>query len=252
MNPRQRRGLLVTVIGVVAALLAFVAVANYTARVAQQVGPRTEVYRIARDIPAYSTITAGDLETDELPRKYLTPAVVTSSDELQGMVSATALTQGALLQSDSLVQAPTATPQERIISLQVDIEASVAGSVGPEDRVDIIAATKGSGTTEPVSKTVVSGVRVLRAEPISTSSSEGIGVGAAPAGGDGKAKPEGFSNFVVTLAVAPQQSEQVILADTIADSVRLALIPPTPGRARGPAAGESTAASAPNGQEATR
>lgn len=229
MNPRQRRGLLVTLVGVVAALLAFVAVANYTARISEQVGPRTVVYRIARDLPAFATITASDLKKDELPRSYLTATVVTSTEELTGMVSATALTAGALLQSDSMIEAPTATPQERIISLQVDIEASVAGSVGPEDRVDIIAATNGSGTAKPVSKTVVSGVRVLRAEPISTSSSEGIGVGAASSGGQGEDEPAGFSTFVVTLAVSPRQSERVILADTIADSVRLALIPPTPG-----------------------
>lgn len=232
-----------TVIGVVAALMAFVAVANYTARISEQVGPRTAVYRIARDLPAYSTITAADLKRVELPRTYLTSAVVTSQDDLNGMVSATALTQGALLQSDSLIPAPTATPQERIISLQVDIEASVAGSVGPEDRVDIISATSGSGTTKSVSKTVVSSVRVLRAEPISSSSSEGIGVGDAPSE-EGEDTPEGFSTFVVTLAVTPKQSEQVILADTIADSVRLALIPPSPGIDR------NATASTPADQEA--
>lgn len=228
MNPRQRRGLLVTIVGVVAAILAFVAVANYTARISEQVGPRTTVYVVARDIPAFSAISESDLRTEELPRKYLTPSTVTSADEVEGMVSATALTSGALLQKVSLIETPTATPQERVISLQVDIEASVAGGVGPEDRVDVIAAVKGSGTRKSVVRTVVSAVRVLTAEPVSTPGSEGIGGGTAPSGESRDAPPAGFSTFVVTLAMSPRQSEQVILADTIADSLRLALIPPTP------------------------
>jgi pilus assembly protein CpaB len=62
MNSRQRRGLVLVLTAGVLAVLTFVLVGAYVANVDAEVGDRITVYRLTRDVPAFTELKASDAE----------------------------------------------------------------------------------------------------------------------------------------------------------------------------------------------
>jgi pilus assembly protein CpaB len=102
---------------------------------------------------------------------------------------------------------PTLQPGEREFALPVDQTTGVASQVQAGSVVDIVATFSGGGQSrsESSARVIVSDVSVLLAGQSSTSSS-GAGV--------------------VTLALTPQQVQEVAYAESFAQKVWLSLVAP--------------------------
>lgn len=218
MNPRQRRGLLVVLVGLVAVTAAFVSVARYTRDVARQVGPMRPVLELSRDVPAHSPLSGADVEVVRVPERFVSPTSVSDVADLERRVAGVALMAGSYLQASDLVDPPGAEPGQRVISLVVDLESGVAGQLDPDDYVDVIAAGSAGDGDRVRARTVVRDVRVLTAQPVD--GQQGV-VDVE----DGESGGGGAATIAVTLAVSPAQARMIVLADTTASSMRLVLVP---------------------------
>ena len=58
MNPRQRRGVLLILVTVLGAIVTFIAVFNYVQSVSSQVGPKTTVLELSKDVNELRGVTA--------------------------------------------------------------------------------------------------------------------------------------------------------------------------------------------------
>jgi Flp pilus assembly protein CpaB len=187
----------------------FVAVSSYTASVARQLGPTRPVLTLARNVPAYQQLTPADLIERNVPQMYTSNTELASFGQIGGRVPAVGLRQGAPLQDGALVDVPVARRNEREMTVDVGIQDSIAAALGPDDRVDIVAAYRSKGEKPAYAAVVVAGARVLRVTPIP--------------------RPAGASNsdtrLAVTFALSTKQVQAVALAQAVADSLRLVLQP---------------------------
>ena len=217
MNPRQRRGVALLTVSVVGALGVFSAVSRYTASVAEQLGPTRPVLTLARDVPAYQALRPADFSVTEVPAMYATDAQLRGFEQVAGRVPATKLSLGSRLQEDVLVPVPKAAAGEREVTVNVGVEASIAAVLTPEDRVDIVAAYAATGKQKAYAEISVSGARVLRVRTLAEASTGKKQIPEGTLAGD--------TTLAVTFALKPDAVAKVVLAQTVAKTLRLALQP---------------------------
>jgi len=233
MNPRQRRGVVLIAVSALGAAGVFAGVSSYTASVARQLGPTRPVLALTRDVPAYHPLAPSDLAAQEVPEVFAAPSELASFEQIQGRVPTAPLRQGTRLQDDVLAAVPAAQPGEREITVNVGVEASVAAALQPEDRVDVIAAYDQGGDSTPYAQVTVSNARVLRVERLGSANTRAADTGD---------RLTGDTVLAVTFALLPNDVTRVVLAQTVAKTLRLALVPrgnPLPVGAPAPAAGGS-------------
>ncbi len=205
-NPRQRQGLLLVVVAAAGLIGVFVLVANYVSSVSKQVGPKVDVLTLVRPLPAYQPVTTADLGVVALPAKWVPGTALRDASQALDQISQVALPQGTELEQGMLTGQPALQPGEREFGLPVDLATGVANQVQAGSNVDVVATFSGSGTgSQSSARTIVSDVPVLIAAQSSTGSS-----------GSG----------VVTLALTPQQVQQVAFAESFAQKVWLSLVAP--------------------------
>ena len=94
MNPRQRRGILLILVTILGAIVTFLAVLNYVQSVSSQVGPKTTVLELSKDVAELQEITAADVTATEVPERWAPKDAVHDLSEFQGKVTASLLPQG--------------------------------------------------------------------------------------------------------------------------------------------------------------
>jgi Flp pilus assembly protein CpaB len=161
MNPRQRRGALLLVITALGAIAVFLAVVVYVGDVSSRVGPMTQAYQLNRAVDAYEPIEPDMLEAVEVPERWVPTTAVRDVSETSGLVAATALPEGSLVQTGMLVPRPGVQPGFREVAIVVDAETGVAGKVAPGDHVDILATVDGDEQRPPRAEVWVSNALVL-------------------------------------------------------------------------------------------
>ncbi|GIG39068.1 Flp pilus assembly protein CpaB [Cellulomonas phragmiteti] len=161
MNPRQRRGALLLVVTALGAIAVFLAVVVYVGDVSSRVGPMTQALQLTRAVDAYEPIEPDMLEVVEVPERWVPPTAVRDAQATSGLVAATALPGGSLLQEGMLVPRPGVQPGYREVAIVVDAETGVAGKVAPGDHVDILATVEGDEQRPPRSEIWVSNALVL-------------------------------------------------------------------------------------------
>jgi pilus assembly protein CpaB len=216
MNPRQRRGVVLTALSVVGAVGVFTAVSGYTAAVARQLGPTRPVLVLARDLPSYTVIDPADLELRSIPEMYTSAADLSDPGQIAGRVPATPLLAGTRLQADALVPVPAAARGEREVTVTVGVEASIAAALKPGDRVDVVAAYEAKGPAKAYAEVTVSNARVLRVKRLQSTTEQDEDVSVLA----------GDTTLAATFALAPQEVSRLVLAQTVAKTLRLALVPP--------------------------
>jgi Flp pilus assembly protein CpaB len=212
MNPRKRRGVVLIALSVTGAAVVFSAVSSYTASVARQLGPTRPVLTLTKDVPAYVPLASADLEEQTVPVVFTAGSELARFDQIAGRVPATPLKEGSRLLEDVLVPVPAARPGEREITVNVGVEASVAAALRPEDRVDVVAAYAERSEQPAYGQLTVSNARVLRVERLASESEEVRGL-------------RGDTILAVTFALVPADVIKVVLAQTTAKTLRLALVP---------------------------
>ena len=195
-----------------AAVLVFIGVSTYVASVNSKVGPMVTVYHVTKDVPAFTTLSADNTEPVQVPQRWAADNTVLKSADIDGRVTATPMTAGATISSDSLVPPSDLNPDEREVAVNVDAVTGLAGRVRPGDRVDMYAVfTDVPGLPKEV---------VLLVENVRVISVAGQLQVQTP---DAKS----LQNVIpVTLALTSDQALSVTYASQIAAQVRLVGLPP--------------------------
>ena len=218
MNPRQRRGVLLMLLSVLAAVLVFVGVSSYVSSVNSKVGPMVTVYQVNKDVPAFTTLSAENTEPVEVPERWAADNTVLKSQDIDGRVVATPLTAGSPVSLDALVPPSDLDPTEREIAVNVDAVTGLAGRVRPGDRVDVYAVFADVPGMAKQSRILVENVRVV-----------------SVAGQQQVQSPDAktLQNVIpVTLALQPDAALSVTYANSFAKEVRLVGLPPGVARDR--------------------
>jgi pilus assembly protein CpaB len=203
MNPRQRQGLLLVVVAAAGLIGVFVLVANYVSSVSKQVGPKVDVLTLVRPLQAFQQITSADLGFVALPQKWVPGTALRDPSEAVGEISQVPLPTGTELERGMLTGRPSLKPGQQEFALPVDATTGVANQVQAGSVVNIVA-TFAAGQSRPASaRVMVSDVSVLIAAQSGTS-------------GGG----------VVTLALSPQQVQQVAYVESFAQKYWLSLVAP--------------------------
>jgi pilus assembly protein CpaB len=187
VNPRQRRGLLLIAIAALGLVVVFVLVAGYVADVREEVDPKVSLLALAKPVEENQAITDEMVKTVEMPERWAPPTAMRDPGALVGLVAGTDLDADTLLQEDMLVAPPQLAPGQRELAILVDAETGVAGKIGPDSVVDLIATYPGSDRKSPESRVVV---------------------------------------VPITFALTPEQALVVSYAESNATEVRLALLRP--------------------------
>lgn len=149
------------------------------------------------DLPAGSRINFGSLHYVEIPERYVTAEMLTSSEQAVGKVTKFFIPMGEPISSDELfAQKNTLSSNlethEVALSLKLDDEAMVDHNIACGDSVDVLAIMTKEG--KRFTKTVCQDVRVLLANSKEALESRNL---------------KNSDQSRLTLAVTPQQAELV-------------------------------------------
>lgn len=205
MNPRQRQGLLLVVIAAAGLIGVFLLVASYVSSVSKQVGPKVDVLTLVRPLQAYQQVTSADLGVVALPQKWVPGTALRDPSQALGQISQVPLPGGTELEQGMLSGEPSLKPGEEEFALPIDQATGVANQVQAGSVVNIVATFAGSGSRPASARVIVSDVTVLIAGQASTGSSGG---------------------GVVTLALTPQQVQEVAYTESFAQKYWLSLVAP--------------------------
>ncbi|HET6868631.1 MAG TPA: Flp pilus assembly protein CpaB [Solirubrobacteraceae bacterium] len=205
MNPRQRQGLLLVVVAAAGLIGVFLLVAGYVSSVSKQVGPKVEVLTLLRPLPAYQQVTSADLGFVELPERWVPGTALRDPSQALDQISQVPLPKGTELEQGMLTNQPALRPGEQEFGLPVDATTGVAGQVQAGSVVNIVATFSGGQSRPASARVIVSDVSVLIAAQATGGSSGG---------------------GVVTLALTPQQVQQVAYVESFAQKYWLSLVAP--------------------------
>lgn len=214
MNPRQRRGVLIMLAAGLAAVSLFFVAVQYIGSVNAQVAPKITVYRAAEDIGAYAVIEEGDLESVEVPEKWVSGQAVRNPEDVIGRRAAFNVATGTYLGADMILPTSSLNENEREIALTVDAKTGVAGRVRAGDFVDVYAVF-GDDAATGVSRVLVRNVRVVSVRGAETRTQT-----------TDRDELTEQQVIPVTLALEPAAALSVTYADSFAQVVRLVGLPP--------------------------
>jgi pilus assembly protein CpaB len=193
----------------------FALVANYVSDVDTQVGPKVSVLVLAKDAKKNEAITDEMVTEKLIPRRWA-PKSALDRAQLVGVVAGSDLARNSILQEGMLVSPPQLSEGEREVAILVDASTGVAGQIEQGSRVDVIAGFPGdqNGQRPNRSIVVVAGARVLN-----------VGTPRLKSGG-GDVQQDPTQVVPVTFALTKDQELRVSYAQSFAQDVRLALVPP--------------------------
>lgn len=215
MNPRQRRGVLLIGLSAVGAIAVFLSVSSFVADVRSQVGPMISVLRLTIDAPADQPVTADMVDQVDMPERWAPAGALRDAGQLAGVVAASTLPGGSLLQEGMLVPVPELAEGEREIAILVDAETGVAGKIGPGMIVDIFATFPGDQESAPLASVVVERARIIDVGVVTTEQAPDASGSLA----EGEVLP-------VTFALPIDDSLRLAYIESFATKVRLALRAP--------------------------
>ena len=216
MNSRQRRGVILLILSVLCALGAFAGVLSVISDVKSKVGPEVTAYRVRSDIAPYTTLSTGQFEKIQMPRRWLSGNAVTDLRQLQGKIAVTTLRKGSLLQSDMIVDQPALKRGEQEVAIMIDAATGVAGKITPGSTVNVYATFQGKRDGDPdQSKIIVTNARVLDVGKLTSLEPD-----------SGKNQQQPTDAVPITFALSTIDAQRITYAESFAQRVRLALVAP--------------------------
>jgi len=193
----------------------FALVANYVSDVDTQVGPKVAVLVLTKDAKKNEAISDDMMVEKLVPRRWA-PKSALNRAQVVGFVAGSDLARNSILQEGMLVSPPQLTQGEREVAILVDASTGVAGKIEQDSHVDVIAAYPGDQNSKRPSRSVVvvAGARVLN-----------VGAPRLKSGG-GDVQQDPTQVVPVTFALTKDQELRVSYAQSFAQDVRLALVPP--------------------------
>ncbi|WP_103501032.1 MULTISPECIES: Flp pilus assembly protein CpaB [unclassified Streptomyces] len=216
MNGRQRRGLILLLVSVVLALVAFGGVYAVIQDVESKVGPETTAYEVAEDIEPYQPLNADQFREVRMPERYVPESAVTDLDDLDGKVAVGPLAPGSLLQRDMISDRPELGSGQQEIAIMIDASTGVAGKIYPGATINMYAAYRvedsdatDSGELEVV-RLMVNNAQVIDVGDLTEIEGDRERVEAVP----------------ITFALENVDAQRVTFAEAFAEQIRLALVAP--------------------------
>lgn len=215
MNPRQRRGAVLTILAAISAIVAFFGITGYVGSVRAEVGQTTEVLMLTRPVAAYEPIDPGALKRVTVPRRWMPKSMIGNPAAVAGKVAAADLAGGSYLQQGMVIPAPALQPGQREIAILIDAETGVGGKIGPGAQVDVLATFQPQGQQVPraCAMRVISGAKVIQ-------------VGAPRTQPGTKGETDVNEVVPITFALSTEDSLKLAYAESFASEVRLALVGP--------------------------
>jgi pilus assembly protein CpaB len=223
-------------IAFISAVLAALALYVYwvrSTRARQPEAPKAETVAVvvaSEDITAESVLEADKLGTVELPADEVPRNAASDPGQVVNKVALVVLPAGQVIRTDQVVQpgpshglAWTVPSGMRAVTVAIDPISGVAGFLKPGNRVDVLATMEQGDTTVVVTVLQDRELLALGPEAQPTTGPE-KGEGGAP-----EAKREEGQRPSATLAVTPNQAQDLVLADQKGE-LRLALRPATDHR----------------------
>ncbi|MFE0136411.1 Flp pilus assembly protein CpaB [Streptomyces sp. NPDC059037] len=217
MNSRQRRGVILLVLSVLAAFGAFAGVLSVIRDVNSKVGPEVAAYKLKGDIAPYKELSADQFEKVEMPERWLSDNAITDLRQIRGKIAVTELREGSLLQSDMIVKRPELSPGQQEIAILIDAATGVAGKITPGSTVNIYATFKGeTDTAKDQSKVIVESAKVIDVGKLTALD---------PDRDDDRSTRRTETEAVpITFALDTADAQRVAYAESFATHVRLALV----------------------------
>jgi len=212
MNRRQRRGVVMLVLTAIGAIVVFFSVLTYVGDVNAQVGNKVDVLELTKNVDAYKPIDSSAYQVVQVPEKWTTNTTLRSASDLTGLVAASALPKGAILQKGMVVPPPEVQPGYREIAIIVDAETGVAGKIKPGDHVDIIATVAKDDSGPARAEIWVSNALVLE-----------VGTVTQSGGSDNAGNFQSTSGVPVTFALTSQDALRLAYVESFSVKLRLAL-----------------------------
>jgi pilus assembly protein CpaB len=216
MNPRQRRGLLLLVLSGLGLLAVFVLIASYVADVRTEVDPKIQLLTLTKPVKAFQSVPDDAVTTVTMPKRWAPTSALRDRGDLVGYVAGTDLSKDSLLQKDMLIATPALSPGQREVAILVDAETGVAGKIGPNSIVDIVATFQGNDqrNISPKSTVVVPAARIIEVGQTQLKGGRGV---------QQQADADPKQVVPVTFALSPHDQLMVTYAESFAQEVRLAL-----------------------------
>lgn len=198
-------------LSVILAIAVFFGVASYVNDVNSRVGPEITIYQATDDVPAFTQLTAENVEAVKVPERWVDEATRLTVEDIQGRTVAVPLTAGSRISADVLVPPSDLNPNEREVAINVDAVTGIAGRVRPGDRVDVYSVFAETPGLANQSRILVRNVRVVSVggQKQVTEQTTGALQEVIP----------------VTLALVPDDALAVTYASTFAAQVRLVGLP---------------------------
>lgn len=216
MNPRQRRAILLIALSVIGLIGVFVLVAGYVSDVRAEVDPKVQVLALTKPAQENDAISDDMVGFVTMPERWAPRNALRDRGQLVGLVAASNLQPGSILQEGMLESPPELEAGQREIAIQVDAETGVAGKVGPGAIVDIVATFAGDDNVPPEATVVVPGARIIDVGQPRLKGGRGVQ----------QPQPDPTQVVPVTFALTPKEMLRVTHAESNAQEVRLALLPP--------------------------
>ncbi|MGW6273592.1 Flp pilus assembly protein CpaB [Streptomyces sp. NPDC055060] len=216
MNSRQRRGVILLVLSVLAAFGAFAGVLSLVRDVNSKVGPEVAAYKLKGDIAPYKELSADQFQKVEMPERWLSENAVTDLRQVRGKIAVTELRKGSLLQTDMIVDRPELAPGQQEIAIMIDAATGVAGKITPGSTVNIYATFKGeTDNAKDQSKVIVESAKVIDVGKLTALD---------PDQDDRSGSRRRTEAVPITFALDTADAQRVAYAESFATHVRLALV----------------------------
>ena len=212
MNPRQRRGVLLILVTVLGAIVTFIAVFNYVQSVSSQVGPKTTVLELSKDVNELQGVTAADVTATQVPERWAPKNAVHDLSEVQGKVTASSYSKGAVLQTSMLQDPPQLTEGYREVTIMVDAETGVAGKVASGSRVDVVSTLQDPNNKQQTAQVIIQNALITDV---------GVATKVEDESDSGDFKES--EAVPVTFALTPDESLTLAYAESFSKKVRLML-----------------------------
>ena len=212
MNPRQRRGVLLILVTVLGAIVTFIAVFNYVQSVSSQVGPKTTVLELSKDVNELQGVTAADVTATQVPERWAPKNAVHDLSEVQGKVTASSYSKGAVLQTSMLQDPPQLTEGYREVTIMVDAETGVAGKVASGSRVDVVSTVQDPNNKQQTAQVIIQNALITDV---------GVATKVEDESDSGDFKES--EAVPVTFALTPDESLKLAYAESFSKKVRLML-----------------------------
>ena len=212
MNPRQRRGVLLILVTVLGAIVTFIAVFNYVQSVSSQVGPKTTVLELSKDVNELQGVTAADVTATQVPERWAPKNAVHDLSEVQGKVTASSYSKGAVLQTSMLQDPPQLTEGYREVTIMVDAETGGAGKVASGSRVDVVSTLQDPNNKQQTAQVIIQNALITDV---------GVATKVEDESDSGDFKES--EAVPVTFALTPDDSLKLAYAESFSKKVRLLL-----------------------------